>query len=357
VPIFDQGYQHWSGHLSGHAWRWLAITRQGVRSGLKSRILRVILLVAWVPALLLTVFLCAWGLLEQNSELVTGLLSFLGPQVLTDPRSYRIDIWTISYNYFLMAELQCSMFLMLLVGPTLISQDLRLNALPLYFSRPLRRVDYFLGKLGVIVVFLGLVLIVPAVIAYGLGLLFSLDSTILWDTFPILLGSVGFGLVIAVSAGTLMLALSSLSRNSRYVALMWVGIWALSGATASMLQAIDYDQRRHEFNRGLGDVSNDVRRARAEDFQQESLEFAKTDWRPLISYTANLARVGQHFLGTAASWERLSQLQPGNRKARFLRDNAGTKYPWYWSAAVLAGLFGVSVCLLNFRIKSLDRLK
>jgi ABC-2 type transport system permease protein len=357
VPIFDQGYQHWSGHLSGHAWRWLAITRQGVRSGLKGRVLRILLLVAWLPALLLAAFLCAWGLLERNSELVTGLLAFLGPQVLTDPRAYRVDIWTISFNYFLMAELQCSMFLMLLVGPTLISQDLRMNALPLYFSRPLRRIDYFLGKLGVIVTFLGLVLIVPAVLAYCLGLLFSLDATILWDTFPILLGSVGFGLVIALSAGTLMLALSSLSRNSRYVALMWLGIWALSGATATILQAVDYDQRRHEFNRELGDVSNEVRRNRSADFQEQSLEFAKTDWRPLVSYTANLSRIGQHLLGTQASWERLGQLQPGNRKAQFLRNNSGATYPWYWSAAMLAGLFGFSTCLLNFRIKSLDRLK
>ena len=32
MPIFDQGYQHWQGKLSGHAWRWLSITRQGVRT-------------------------------------------------------------------------------------------------------------------------------------------------------------------------------------------------------------------------------------------------------------------------------------------------------------------------------------
>ena len=37
MPIFDQGYQHWSGQLSGHAWRWLAITRHGVRIGMQSR--------------------------------------------------------------------------------------------------------------------------------------------------------------------------------------------------------------------------------------------------------------------------------------------------------------------------------
>ena len=30
MPIFDQGYQHWSGKLSSHAVRWLAVARHGV---------------------------------------------------------------------------------------------------------------------------------------------------------------------------------------------------------------------------------------------------------------------------------------------------------------------------------------
>ena len=44
MPIFDQGYQHWSGELTGHGWRWLAITRHGVRIGMKNRLLRIALL-------------------------------------------------------------------------------------------------------------------------------------------------------------------------------------------------------------------------------------------------------------------------------------------------------------------------
>ena len=85
------------------------------------------------------------------------LASILGPEILADPKAYRVEVWTLAYHYFLLTELRFSMILVLLVGPNLISQDLRFNALPLYFSRPLRRIDYFLGKLGVIVVFLGLV--------------------------------------------------------------------------------------------------------------------------------------------------------------------------------------------------------
>jgi ABC-2 type transport system permease protein len=227
VPIFDQGYQHWSGSLSGHAWRWLAIARHGVRTGMKTRLMRVFLLCAWTPALAMVAMLCFWGLLERKSELIKPLvqfLSFIQPQILADPRHYRVEVWTICYDFFLTVELRFAMVLILLVGPNLISQDLRFNALPLYFSRPLRRIDYFLGKLAVIAAFLAMVIIAPALIGYVLGLLFSLDVTILRDTLPLLLSTLVYGAVVSASAGLLVLALSSLSRNTRYVVLFWLGI-------------------------------------------------------------------------------------------------------------------------------------
>src|SRR5262249_32731874 len=96
MPIFDQGYQHWSGSLSGHAWRWLAITRQGVRASMKNIFLRLVVIVAWLPAAGLATMLCLWGLLEQKSSLITSLLSFLSelffPQILQDPKAYRVEV-------------------------------------------------------------------------------------------------------------------------------------------------------------------------------------------------------------------------------------------------------------------------
>ena len=89
MPIVDQGYQHWSGHLSSHAWRWLAITRHGVRVGLKGRALRRILFAAWMPAVGLAAFLCVWGLLERKSEprhaVHAAVAEFLATSVLADP--------------------------------------------------------------------------------------------------------------------------------------------------------------------------------------------------------------------------------------------------------------------------------
>lgn len=348
MPIFDQGYQHWSGHMSGHAWRWLTITRQGLRTARTGRYLRLALLLAWLPAIVLSAMLCLWGLLERQSEYIATfqpLLGFLDPAMLADPREYRVVFWKLCFSYFLGIELWFSMLLILMVGPNLISQDLRYNALPLYFSRPLRRIDYFLGKLGVIVALLCMVIIVPSIVAYVLGLLFSLDITILRDTARILLASIAYGLVIAVSAGLLVLALSSLSRNSRYIALFWLGIWLVSSTTAGMLELANQEQRRHQAF------------ASAVDYQTEALESAKSNWRPLISYTANLSRIGQQLLGTDAAWDQLSQLRPPRQRAEFLVNYQGFQYPWYWSAGVLAALAGLSACILHFAIKSLDRLK
>jgi hypothetical protein len=182
MPVFDQGYQHWSGALSGHAWRWLTITRHGVRIGMKNVFLRLVVIAAWVPAVFMAFILCLWGMVEQKSALVQPFLWVLAglfpAEVLQDPKNYRVEVWTVCYHFFLQAELYLSMIVVLLVGPNLISQDLRFNALQLYFARPLRRIDYFVGKLGVIGWFLSMVIILPSLIAYVLGLLFSLDITI-----------------------------------------------------------------------------------------------------------------------------------------------------------------------------------
>src|SRR6185295_1179291 len=111
MPIFDQGYQHWQGTLSGHGRRWLAVARHGVRAQLQNRIVRLLLFVAWMPAVALVAFLTLWGLLEQQAESVlTFLQRLLPPEIVAQPRDYRTAVWTIAYSYFFKAELVCSLF-------------------------------------------------------------------------------------------------------------------------------------------------------------------------------------------------------------------------------------------------------
>src|ERR1700687_5414430 len=106
MPIFDQGYQHWQGPLAGHSWRWLAIAHHGVRVQMKNRILRFLLLVAWLPALVLVAAVAVWGLVEQQNQSVLPLArNFLPPEFLRDPIAHRTTVWTIFYSIFFQVEM------------------------------------------------------------------------------------------------------------------------------------------------------------------------------------------------------------------------------------------------------------
>jgi hypothetical protein len=91
---------------------------------------------------------------------------------------------------------------------------------------------------------------------------------------------------------------------------------------------------------------------------EEEVAAARKDWYPLVSYTANLNRVGKVFLDTDSAWKKLAEFQQaGPMRENFLLEWLGYQYPWYWSGGILAGLMGISVCILNFRVRSLDRLR
>ncbi len=199
-----------------------------------------------------------------------------------------------------------------------------------------------------IAVFLSAVTIVPVLLAFALGYAFSLDPTVVRDTARVLAASLAFGAIVVVSAGLLMLAFSSLSRNSRYVGAMWLGFWVISSMASGVLE----------------------RTVRAE-------------WCPLVSYTRNLNRIrdalldAEHGLGPggeplrrwagarSAGPSAIGPFGPGRpgpirrwpprpSPAAGLRTDrcagraplavaaaiplAPATYPWQWSAGVLAGL-------------------
>lgn len=365
MPILDQGYQHWKGTLRGHSWRWLAITRQGIRAQLRNRWVWAVLAFACFPAILLSGFLMLWGLFEQKSSLLAPLfllLQNLPDELRAGPRGFRTTFWTLAFNVFLDVQLFFAMLLVLLVGPELISQDLRFNAIPLYLSRPVRRLDYFAGKLGVIGAYLGAVMIVPVLLGYALGIAFSLDPRVFLDTWRVLVAGLAYGLIVAVSAGTLMLAFSSLTRNARFVGALWIGVWVLSQVAAGQLQRT-----------------------------------INQEWCPLLSYTGNLTRVRDALLDSEAQWKKLSSLfQTGKEQVKEVAlgrgpqsrsrpritfgwnrpapprpprppepatlapdptDDLFATYPWQWSAGVLAGLAVFSLWILATRVRSLDRLR
>jgi ABC-2 type transport system permease protein len=367
MPIFDQGYQHWKGPLSGHWWRWLTIARHGVRVQRNNRLLRLLLLLAWLPALGLVGAMVVWGLVERKSEGVLALLSKLPPDLLHNPHAYRATVWTLAYSLFFKVELYVIMLLVTIAGPGLISQDLRFNALPLYFARPLSRLDYFLGKLGVIGALVASVAVGPALFAYIVGVCFCLDLSVVKDTYLVLLGSIAYGLVITLSAGTLILALSSLTRRTLYVGITWAGLWIISASVGALLTAIHGESLHRQIwtteqNRWLqehpppagakindtgnwhypvGQFNPKTRKYHLAGLRPEQEEegdrwyrawnkaqfqawqkarakqytAARGDWRPMCSYVANLDRIADLLLDTESAWVAIGTAVEGARRS------------------------------------------
>jgi ABC-type transport system involved in multi-copper enzyme maturation permease subunit len=363
MPIFDQGYQHWHGPLSGHSWRWLSIARQGTRVQMKARRLRACVVLAWLPALGLVIFMALWGLLEKKTAgLVALVQAFLPADVLADPGAYRSPVWTIAYSFFFKTEMFFIMVLVAVAGPDLISGDLRFNALPLYLSRPLNRLDYFLGKLGVIGALVASVAVLPAVVAYLIGLCFSLDVGVLKDTWWLPLAAIAFGLVVTLSAGSLILAMSSLTRRSLYVGIAWAGLWIISGSVGGTLtemhrESVATEAKQDEVNvyadymekwqnanppppgvrvpagmpkiaafpgrRPAGapakvepppqrdpwlDARDEASREAQIKARNSRVDEVRKDWRPLLSYVGNLERISDSLFDTDSAWVKLGDV-------------------------------------------------
>jgi ABC-2 type transport system permease protein len=359
MPIFDQGYQHWEGPRRPRSLRWLTITRSGLVAGFRPRSVKLLGLASLAPALLLVIALAVWGLLEQGSSLVSFLIPLLRSlrlptEVLEDPSLIRLPIWSLAFDRFFRIQNFLWVFLVAAIGPQLISRDLRFNALPLYLSRPLTRFDYVLGKFGMVAVVIGSVTLAPMVLAYVLGVAFSLEASVLTDTFGLLLNATLYCVLIIVIAGLLILAISSLTRNSRYTGLIWIGLWLVSDGVADVLT-----------------IS------------------VRQPWCHLVSLPKNFEAIRIHLMDADASWEKLQAVLPqtppgggpggrgrnrgpfGSRpttlppeameqseEERAIRALLQVERPdWTQSLATLLGLSAVSALILSTRIRGLDRLK
>ena len=144
--------------------------------------------------------------------------------------------------------------------------------MPLYFSRPLRRVDYFLGKLGVIAVFLAAVAIVPAVLAYLLGV----------------------GVQPRLGGRPRHLAAARRRRSPTALVVVRLG----GDADAGDLVAVA------ELAAGRGDLGRPLGRQQRRR-RTSCTQTVRQDWCPLVSYTTNLDRVREALLDTASAREQV----------------------------------------------------
>jgi ABC-2 type transport system permease protein len=129
-------------------------------------------------------------------------------------------------------------FVTIYVGAGLIANDRRANALQLYLSKPMTSAEYIAGKLAILFLFLVSVTFLPAMMLLLTQAMFAGSLTFIRNNIYLLPAITLFSLAQVLLASTTMLALSSLSKSSRFVAVMYAGLFFFTTALFQALRGI-----------------------------------------------------------------------------------------------------------------------
>jgi ABC-type transport system involved in multi-copper enzyme maturation permease subunit len=221
MPIHDQSYRRYGGGKARPGGAWQVIATAGVRSMLRKRAFLGVLLFAWGPFIARAVQIYA----SANYAQVASVLGVTA-------QTFRDFLSQQDFFVFIVT---------IYVGAGLIANDRRANALQIYLSKPLMRTEYIAGKAAVLFVFLLLVTWVPALLLLFLQVAFKGSFDFLRANLFLFPAITVACFLEALLATFTMLALSSLSKSSRYVGILYAGFIFFTFAVYNVMYAVTGD--------------------------------------------------------------------------------------------------------------------
>jgi hypothetical protein len=255
----------------------------------------MMLMLAWLPIAIPALAIFAFEYSSTDPDIrgvVVGMLRSpmlqrgdLAAQVLVDPTAVRHEVWSILILFFFRyPQLVAMVMLVGLIAPMMISYDLRSKAYLMYFSRPLTPSEYILGKSAVVWFFLTMIVTVPALVLYLVGVLLSPDLSVVLETWDIPLRIIAATGILVLPTTAVALCYSSFTSESRYASFAWFATWIMGYVSYTILT---FAQVRYS---GPGPANRRARN-RAPDWEELGVDLDR--WRLLSPY---------HALGKVESW-------------------------------------------------------
>ncbi len=217
MPIHDQSYRRYGGGKTTPGRSWTVIAWAGIRTMIQKRVFLGLLIVAWIPFIVRAVQIY---IAENFAQ-----LAMLAPTAET-------------FREFLEQQDFFVFIVTIYVGAGLIANDRRANALQIYLSKPLLRSEYIAGKAAVLFTFLMLVTWLPAMLLLLIQVMFAGSFAFLRVNLFLFPAITVASLLQVLLATFTMLALSSLSKSSRYVGILYAGIIFFTAAIYGLMFAI-----------------------------------------------------------------------------------------------------------------------
>ncbi|MCC7034488.1 MAG: hypothetical protein IT179_16835 [Acidobacteria bacterium] len=217
MPIHDQGYRRYGGTRAAVGRAWQVIAGAGIRSIIGKRAFIALMLFAWAPFLVRAVQIYVSANFQQAA--------FLAPKGET-------------FREFLGQQGVFVFFVTIWIGAGLVANDRRANALQLYLSKPLTAAEYIAGKMAILFLFLAFVTWAPAMGLLLVQAIFAGSFAFIRNNAYLLPAITLFSLAQVLLASSTMLALSSLSKSSRFVGIMYAGLMFFTAALFQALRGI-----------------------------------------------------------------------------------------------------------------------
>ncbi|MGE5360405.1 MAG: hypothetical protein ACM3NQ_15420 [Bacteroidales bacterium] len=218
MPIHDQSYRHYAGGREPAGRAWIIIASGGIRTMIRKRRFLGLMLLAWLPFLIEAIRFYVAANFSQVSA------------VLGATRE--------SYREFFDYQATFVFFITIWVGAGLIANDKRANALQIYLSKPLTRTEYIAGKAFILLVFLTLVTWAPAMLLLLLHMIFTGSFAFIRANLMLFPAITLYSVLQVLLASFTILALSSLSNSSRFVAILYTGVIFFTDAVFGVLTAV-----------------------------------------------------------------------------------------------------------------------
>jgi len=171
---------------------------------------------------------------ERGTNIINGVAAWflLYPEVCVD------GIYKATMLGGINVYLALSFFAIILFIPKLIAQDLSSNAIIIYSSKALTRLDYLLGKFGIVFGILMMLWIAPVFCAWAVGNLMSPSWSFVYHSLPALGISLMLGVVGATALSLIALAISAIAKRSSIAVAFWTIGWIVTSLFAQAIGQI-----------------------------------------------------------------------------------------------------------------------
>jgi ABC-type transport system involved in multi-copper enzyme maturation permease subunit len=222
--IHDLGYARYAGERLPPSTLWRVIMRQHLAYAWKTRWR----LKPWIlGALMITVGVGVVLWVSKNS--IIGMMSQrgVGPTWLSGAIPF-------AYQFYRIPAFMISMT----IGAAIIARDREVGAFTFYFSRPVRPLDYVLGKLTGQLALMALVFLAGPVALglYSLGLTESTSGAI--DQLKILPKVLVIGVLGTLAYATVPLAISAMAPRRTIALAVWAGYYIMVSTIIAQLGAL-----------------------------------------------------------------------------------------------------------------------